>query len=105
MNVKHRKKVLRQAHSLRKNNENLPFSYCLRLSWAAYHMYLDMLGGNISEFKYYKSNGEIRFASGTLASQAKSPDRRFENVFLYFDADKNLLRSFKIENLVIDEKQ
>ena len=105
MNLKHRKKVLRQAHSLKKNNKNLSFSYCLRLSWAAYRLYLDMIGGNIVEFSYYKNKSEIRRASGTLASQAKSPDRRFENVFLYFDTDKNLLRSFKIENLIIDEKQ
>lgn len=101
MKTKHRKKVLSQAHSLKRNNENLPFHYCMRLAWAAYHLYLDMHGGNIVEFEFYKSNGEKRKAFGTLASERKDPDRRFENVFLYFDADKNELRSFKIENLVI----
>lgn len=102
--TKYKKKIFSQAHSLKKNNPNFNISECLKLSWYAYKLYYDMQGGNIVEFAFRKQKtGEIRKAFGTLASDRKDPDRRFENVFLYFDAEKNDLRSFKIENLVLDE--
>lgn len=96
-----RKKIFAQAHRLKKENENFSFSYCLKLAWAVYFLYVDMQGGNISEFQYRKKTGEIRKAFGTLASERKEPDSRYSNIFLYFDADKNNLRAFQIKNLII----
>lgn len=97
------KKIMTRAQSLKRNNPNLTLGYCLRLSWAAYRLHYEMLGGNIVEFEFIKAKtGEKRKAYGTAPSQYLEPDRRFENVFLYFDAEANQLRSFKIENLVID---
>lgn len=83
-------------------NEGMLFSYALKLAWASFKLAHDMLGGNIVSFKYFKKDGSLREAEGTLpGDNANAPDWRFENVFCYFDAEANNYRSFKIENLYV----
>ena len=66
----------------------------------------DMLHKGIVEFEFIKKDGTVRSAKGTLEpsllppakpagdSEVAVPRKKNENVFVYFDLEKNSFRSF-----------
>ena len=70
----------------------------------------DMLKDGIVEFEFIKKDGTIRSAKGTLdpahLPPAKSVDgdsvtrKKNENVFVYYDVEKNSFRSFVKESFL-----
>lgn len=97
----HKRNIFKKAYSLLKANVGMLFSYALKLAWASFKLNENMKGGNVVSFKFFKKDGSLREANGTVSNDDVRADWRYENVFCYFDADANNFRSFKIENLYI----
>ena len=81
------------------------FSECLKRSWLLLKLKAQMKKRTV-QFFYQKVSGEIRQAFGTLrdkviADNVKGTGRKpNENLFTYFDCEKNEFRSFKKFNLI-----
>lgn len=81
------------------------FSECLKRSWLLLKLKAQMKKRTV-QFFYQKVNGEIRQAFGTLeesviSENMKGTGRKLnENLFTYFDKEKNEFRSFKKFNLI-----
>ena len=81
------------------------FSSCLKRAWVILRLKLKMQT-KIAQFYYQKMNGEIRQAFGTLQDDivnehVKGTGRKpNENLFTYFDCEKQEFRSFKKFNII-----
>lgn len=81
------------------------FSSCLKRAWVILRLKLKMQT-KIVQFYYQKMNGEIRQAFGTLQDDIvnehmKGTGRKpNENLFTYFDCEKQEFRSFKKFNII-----
>lgn len=81
------------------------FSECLKKSWAVYKLAKEMKTKTV-QFFYQKVNGEIRQAFGTMAEEVihdkvKGIGRKpNEDLFIYWDTEKESFRSFKKFNLI-----
>lgn len=82
------------------------FSDCLKRAWQIYKLSKEMKSKTI-EFFYKKVNGEVRQAFGTMKDEVisdkiKGNDTRKKNedLFTYWDCEKEAFRSFKKFNLV-----
>lgn len=81
------------------------FPECLRKSWLLLKLKIEMKESTV-QFFYQKVSGEVRQAFGTLreeviADYVKGTGRKLnENLFPYFDCEKNEFRSFKKFNLI-----
>ena len=81
------------------------FADCLKKAWQVCKLAKEMKKRTV-QFFYQKVSGEIRQAFGTLrdeviADNVKGTGRKpNENLFTYFDCEKNEFRSFKKFNLI-----
>lgn len=81
------------------------FSECLKRAWLLLKLKLQMKKRTV-QFFYQKVSGEIRQAFGTLrdeviADNVKGTGRKpNDNLFTYYDCEKNEFRSFKKFNLI-----
>ena len=81
------------------------FSECLRRAWQVYRL-AKAMKSQIVQFFYQKTNGEIRQAFGTMKDEVihdkvKGTGRRKnEDLFTYWDTEKESFRSFKKFNLI-----
>ncbi|GAB1462276.1 SH3 beta-barrel fold-containing protein [Pedobacter sp.] len=79
------------------------FSECLRHAWRLIKLKTKMLKG-VVEFSYYKVDGTIRTAVGTLQERFVNYEYKGQTssnkVFTYYDVEQGAFRCFKIENLV-----
>lgn len=94
--------VFKTAHQLK--DQFTSWSKCLAYAWQLIKLKYRLLSG-VAEFSFYKVDGSIRKAKGTLKSDYFSYESKGRksnsNVFTYFDIEKNSFRCFKIENLCI----
>lgn len=100
MKATFRSKVMKKAWTIyRTTKEN--WSECLRKAWALFRLYVSLLRGTV-KFCYYKVNGAVRFAQGTLKGM------HFVNnspaTLTYYDVERNNFRKFRIENFICMEK-
>ena len=81
------------------------FAVCLKKSWANYKLYKAMQN-NVCEFFYMKTDGTTRQAFGTLKHDVVDPlitgsgRKPNENVFTYYDTEKQEFRCFKRYNIM-----
>lgn len=81
------------------------FSDCLKRAWQVYKLAKEMKKRTV-QFFYQKVSGEIRQAFGTLeesviADNVKGTGHKpNDNLFTYFDKEKNEFRSFKKFNII-----
>lgn len=81
------------------------FSECLKRTWQVYKLAKEMKKRTV-QFFYQKVNGEIRQAFGTMAEEVihdkvKGAGRaKNEDLFTYWDTEKESFRSFKKFNLI-----
>lgn len=81
------------------------FSECLRKAWAVYKLGKAMKT-QIVEFYYQKMNGEVRQAFGTMQEEVihdkvkGTGKSKSEDLFTYWDTEKESFRSFKKFNLI-----
>lgn len=100
-----RVKVMKYAHQLWKaTGKN--WKYCMLKAWELYRLAEKMKTG-IVRFTYEKVDGSIRYAEGTLMNvpvgttvRGKRITKPSYKTFAYFDAQKQEMRCFKIENLI-----
>ena len=77
-------------------------SEALKVAWANFKLKIKMQAG-IVKFHYYKVNGEIREAYGTLKAELLPPvggHRQMTGCQVYFDTEKGEWRCFKQANLI-----
>lgn len=76
---------------------------CLKQAWRVVKL-LSLLASNPSvQFRYYKTNGSMREANGTLLNipyAYKGKGKENWATVRYYDVAKMAFRSFKIENLL-----
>lgn len=81
------------------------FSECLKRAWQVYKLAKEMKIRTV-QFFYQKVNGEIRQAFGTMAEEVihdkvkGTGGRKNEDLFTYWDTEKESFRSFKKFNLL-----
>lgn len=81
------------------------FSECLKKAWQVYRLVKEMKSKTV-QFFYQKVSGEIRQAFGTLRDEVIADNvkgtgnRKNEDLFTYWDTEKESFRSFKKFNLV-----
>lgn len=81
------------------------FSACLKKAWAVYRLAKEMKTRTV-QFFYQKVSGEIRQAFGTMAEEVihdkvkGTGNRKNEDLFTYWDTEKESFRSFKKFNLI-----
>ena len=113
-----RKRIMKTANSLKKTRPvilrgaQLDASNALKYAWW-FESFRDKLRTGVYRFSYFKKDGDIREAVGTLdfshipaEHQPKplsgAPDVRPENyeTFRYYDLDAEGWRSFRLENFI-----
>lgn len=85
----------------------MAWSYCLRKAWMLYKLWNNMKKGNV-RFTYFKTNGSLRHAIGTLKFRwndvaVKKGTKPAYKTMKYYDLDRKSFRCFKVENLVTVE--
>jgi len=94
--------VFKTAHQLR--DQFTSWSKCLAYAWQLVKLKYRLLSG-VAEFSFYKVDGSIRKAKGTLKSNYFNYEPKGQkpnhSTFTYFDLEKNSFRCFKIENLYL----
>ena len=100
-----RVRVMKYAHQLLKATGK-SWRYCMLKAWELYRLAKKMRT-EIVRFAYEKADGSIRYAEGTLMNVPAGATVRGKRItkpsyktFAYFDAQKNEMRCFKIENLI-----
>lgn len=76
---------------------------CLRKAWQVYHLRNMLEKGTVS-FAYGKTDGTLRFATGTLCNVSLKASQACEKNYrtvCYYDLDASGYRSFRAENLII----
>ncbi len=81
---------------------------CMLKAWQLYRLAKSMRDG-VVEFYYFKANGTLRKALGTLKNVpagvslgAKRITKPSYKTMSYFDVEKQAFRCFKTENLILD---
>ena len=102
-------RALRMAHLFRKDKPDYPWSDCVRRAWWFVH-FRKQLAHGFATFSFFKKDGSIREARGTLFFPLIPADkhpkgenekmRKCENAFSFFDLDKQEWRSFDITNFI-----
>lgn len=100
-----RVRVMKYANQLRKATEQ-PWRACMIKAWQLYKLAKAMREGNVT-FYYYKADGTIRKAIGTLRNLptgitlgGKKMTKPSYKTLAYFDTEKQSFRCFKVENLI-----
>ena len=104
-------RALRMAHLFRKDKPDYPWSDCVRRAWWFVHFRKNLAHG-FATFSFFKKDGSIREARGTLFFPLIPADKhpkekcQMSNVkcqistFSFFDLDKQEWRSFDITNFI-----
>lgn len=101
-----RVRVMKYAHYLYKATNDC-WRVCIIKAWQLYKLAKKMRDGIVS-FYYYKADGSIRHAKGTLQNLpvgatfggGKKKTKPSYKTLAYFDVDKQSYRCFKVENLI-----
>lgn len=100
-----RVRVMKYAGQLLRSTEQ-PWRVCLIKAWQLYKLACKMREGNVT-FYYYKADGSIRKAIGTLVNMpagitvnGKRKTKPSYKTLSYFDTEKMAFRCFKVENLI-----
>ena len=100
-----RVRVMKYANQLWKSTKQ-PWRVCMIKAWQLYKLANKMRHGDVT-FYYYKADGSIRKAIGTLANlpsgisiNGKRMTKPSYKTMSYFDTEKNAFRCFKVENLI-----
>lgn len=100
-----RVRVMKYAHQLLKATGK-SWRYCMFKAWELYRLAKKMRTETV-RFAYEKTDGSIRYAEGTLMNLPAGATVRGKRItkpsyktFAYFDARKNEMRCFRIENLI-----
>lgn len=79
---------------------------CMLRAWQLYR-FSQILKSGVVAFSYFKTDGSIRNAYGTLSDipenilhGGKRMTKPSYKTFSYFDVEKNAFRCFRIENLI-----
>ena len=114
--IKKLRRLMRAAHAIQKSNPvilrgvSITQSQAVKYAWWFESFRLKLRNG-IYRFSYFKTDGSIREATGTLnlelipeehrpktdGSTAKEPA---PGVFTYYDLEKKAWRSFRCENFI-----
>ena len=98
------REVMKNAHRFFKVTGE-SFSECLKRAWAVYKLSKAMKTKTV-QFFYQKVSGEIRQAFGTMRDEVihdkvkGTGSRKNEDLFTYWDTEKESFRSFKKFNLI-----
>ena len=103
-------RALRMAHLFRKDKPDYPWSDCVRRAWWFVH-FRKQLAHGFATFSFFKKDGSIREARGTLFFPLIPADKHPKekepsaisyqpSVFTFFDLDKQDWRSFDITNFI-----
>ena len=104
-------RALRMAHLFRKDKPDYLWSDCVRRAWWFVHFRKNLAHG-FATFSFFKKDGSIREARGTLFwplipadKQPKTIDNgqlKIDNysIFTFFDLDKQEWRSFDIRKFI-----
>ena len=104
-------RALRMAHLFRKDKPDYPWSDCVRRAWWFVH-FRKQLAHGFATFSFWKKDGSIREARGTLFWPLIPADKhpktidngqlKIDNysVFNFFDLDKQEWRSFDIRKFI-----
>ena len=104
-------RALRMAHLFRKDKPDYPWSDCVRRAWWFVHFRKNLAHG-FASFSFFKKDGSIREARGTLFFPLIPADKhpktidngqlKIDNysVFNFFDLDKQEWRSFDIRKFI-----
>ena len=101
-----RVRVMKYAHYLNKTT-NDSWRVCIIKAWQLYRLAKRMRDGIVS-FYYYKNDGTVRHAKGTLQNvpagatlkNGKRMTKPSYKTLAYFDVEKQSFRCFKVENLI-----
>lgn len=95
-----RSRVMKYAWQIFKATKDM-WSSCLRKAWRIWRLIRKMREGAVM-FYYYKADGTLRKAIGTLNDLGESKKGRKPNykTVSYFDLSKRAFRCFKVENLL-----
>ena len=116
-NIKKLRRLMRAAHAMKKSNpvilRGTPISQsqAVKYAWWFESFRLKLQNG-IYRFSYFKTDGSIREATGTLNMELIPEDKRpsFQGedsgrilppgVFTYYDLEKKAWRSFRYDNFI-----
>lgn len=100
-----RVRVMKYAHQLFANGAG-SWSECMKKAWVLYYLAAKMREG-IVQFLYRKTNGQLRYASGTLTNMpvgatlnGRKMTKPSYKTFAYYDLKRSGMRCFKVENLM-----
>ena len=100
-------RVMRVAHQLHNEVPNIPWSVLLHRTWY-FEKFRKWLRDGLVTFTYYKRDGELREARGTLNDMLIPNDDRPKGIVpervntsvTYYDIDKKEWRSFRISQFI-----
>ena len=105
-------RVFHMAWVLHKNKPHHKWSDIVEYAWYFHHLRV-LMRTNTVQFSYFKTDGSIRQARGTLCTdlipeekrpkgESREPKKRKENygAFTYYDLDRDAWRSFKITEFI-----
>ena len=105
------RRVMIRAHILHNHKPHHPWSDILKYAWWFEH-FAAILRNGYARFSYFKKDGSIREAKGTLCgslipdedipNQAEKPVDKKDNfeIFVYYDLNKKAWRSFRITEFI-----
>lgn len=104
MKAINKSRLFKMAHSIFRNNQVSNFSEALKAAWKAMKLKAQMAAG-VVEFAFRKADGSIRKAIGTLKEIAAhiggtSTRKSCDYVVVYFDMERNAIRSFRAVSLI-----
>lgn len=99
-----RKRVMKYAHQMIKNNNVATWRECLKQAWRCYKLTQRMRSG-VAHFCYMKTDGSIRRAVGTLCNlplefSGKKHGKPSYKTICYYDLEKQGFRCFRTLNLI-----
>lgn len=100
-----RVRVMKYAHQLYVNGAG-EWSECVTKAWGLYKLAKRMREGVVN-FLYRKTNGQFRYAVGTLHNMPAGATLNGRKVtkpsyktFAYYDMKRSAMRCFRVENLI-----
>ena len=102
-------RVMHIAHALHRNGFALSWANTLKYAWYFERLRKWMQTGIVT-FSYFKTDGTIREARGTLSPSLIPDDKKPKgsigstptySSFPYFDLDRNAWRSFRLDNFIV----
>ena len=112
--IKKLRRLMKAAHAIKSSNPaifrgaKVSASYALKYAWW-FENFRDKLRSGIWRFSYFKKDGTIREAKGTLNPnlipvefhpKGNSDAREAFDTFPYFDLEANGWRSFRLDNFI-----